>query len=97
MTPFARFLLIFGIVVAAVCIFGWGPLTGLGLVGGILAAIFGVIASIIGAVFGLVCGIAGLAIGMIALVPLLIPVLILVSPLLLVAGLIAVATRAARG
>jgi hypothetical protein len=97
MTPFARFALIFGIVVAAVCLFGCGPFAGLGLIGGTFGAIFSVFASIIGAAFALVCGLAGLFIGLVAMTPLLFALLVLLSPLILLAGLIALATRAARG
>jgi len=96
MTPFARFALVFGIVVLVVCAYAPGPLSGFGLIGGLVGAIFGVVASIVGAVFGWIFGLIGLLIALVAMVPLLIPVIVLFSPLILLVGLIAVLSRSAQ-
>lgn len=93
MTSFARFALVFTIVLLVALVLGAGPFSGLSLVGGILGAIFGLIASVIGTLFGLACGLVGLLFGAVVLV---VPALILLSPLLLVVGLVALVCRLAR-
>ena len=87
MTPFTRFLLIFGLVVLVVLVCG-GPFSPLSLLGTGFGVVFSTIAAVFGAAFGLLFG-------ALALVPLLIPVLILATPLLLAVGLVAVVARAA--
>jgi hypothetical protein len=95
MKPFLQFLLVFTLVLFALCIFGIGPFTGLGLIGTVFGAGISVIASIVGTLIGLVFGLFGLAIGMFAMVPLMIPMLILLSPLIAFVLVVALIVRTA--
>jgi len=95
MTPFARFWLVFALIVLALLVLSGGPFSGIGLLGSIAGGILGIIGSIIGTVFGLFCGAIGLIIGSIAMLPFLLVGAVFLSPLLLLVGLIILIGRGA--
>ncbi len=96
MTPFTRFLLVFGLIVLALVILGGGgPFAGFSFFGALFGLGIAILACVGGTFAALVFGTFGLLVAAVAMLPLLVPLALLAAPLLLVVGVAVLIARAA--